>query len=250
MLVLMRFLNRRGHVKEIRSDNGTNFVAADKEIRELITAMKHSKLERELSQRGCNWVFHPPGASHMSGVWERLVRTVKRSLKAILGKSPMNEEVLHTVFTEAEGIANSRPLTLNPSSPDDNDPLTPNHFLNVRPSLNIPPNVIGERDKFSRKRWRQAQLLADHYWKRWMKEYLSTLQERPKCQREQKNLKVGDLVLIADDNVNRNQWPLGRVVNMYPGMDNLVRSSELRAKGITLKQPVTKLCLLEGVNDE
>ena len=83
-----------------------------------------------------------------------------------------------------------------------------------------------------------------------MKEYLPSLQERPKCQREQKNLRVGDLVLIADDNVNRNQWPLGKVVNVFPGVDNLVRSAELRAKGTTLKRPVTKLCLLEGVNDE
>ena len=227
MLVLMRFLNRRGHVKDIRSDNGRNFVGADKEIRELITAMKHSKLERELSQLGCNWIFQPPGASHMSGVWERLVRTVKRSLKAILGNSPMNEEVPHTVFTEAGRIASSRPLTLNPSGPGDNDPSTPSHFLNVRPSLNIPPNVVDERDKFSRKRWRRAQLLANHYWKRWMKEYLPSLQERPKCQREQKNLRVGDLVLIADDNVNRYQWPLARVVNVFPRVDNLVRSAEL-----------------------
>ena len=83
-----------------------------------------------------------------------------------------------------------------------------------------------------------------------MKEYLPSLQERPKRQREQKNLRVGDLVLIADDNVNRNQWSLGRVVNVFPGVDNLVRSAELRAKGINLKRPVTKLCLLEGVNDE
>ena len=123
----------------------------------------------------------------MSGVWERLVRTVKRSLEAILGNSPINKEVLHMVFTEAERIVNYRPLTLNPSGPGDNDPLTPSHFLNVWPSLNIPPNVVDERDKFSQKRWRQAQLLADHYWKRWMKEYLPSLQERPKCKREQKN---------------------------------------------------------------
>ena len=61
----------------------------------------------------------------------------------------MNEEVLHTVFTEAEWIANSRPPKLNPSSPGDNDPLTPSNFLNVQPSLNIPPNVIDEKYKFS-----------------------------------------------------------------------------------------------------
>lgn len=113
MLVLMRFLNRRGHVKEIRSDNGTNFVGADKEIKESLKNVDHSRVERDLMQRGCKWVFHPPGASHMSGVWERLVRTVKRSLKAIVGNNPMNEEVLTTVLTEAERIANSRPLTPN-----------------------------------------------------------------------------------------------------------------------------------------
>ena len=83
-----------------------------------------------------------------------------------------------------------------------------------------------------------------------LKEYLPSLQERPKCKREQKNLRVGDLVLIVDDNVNRNQWPLGRVVNVFPGVDNLVRSTELQAKGTTLKPQLTKLCLLEGVNDE
>ena len=51
-----------------------------------------------------------------------------------------------------------------------------------------------------------------------------------------KKLKVADLVLIADDNVNRNQWPLGRIVNVYPGVDNLVRSAELQAKGTTLRR--------------
>ena len=86
MLVLIRFLNRRGHVKEIRSDNGTTFVGAEREIRESLHRMNYRKLENDLMQRGCKWVFHPPGASHMSGVWERLVRTVRRSLKAILGK--------------------------------------------------------------------------------------------------------------------------------------------------------------------
>ncbi|KAL9978795.1 hypothetical protein ACROYT_G016358 [Oculina patagonica] len=113
-------------------------------------------------------VFHPPGASHMSGVWERLVRSVKRSLKAILGKELINEEVLQTVFTEAERIANSRPLTRNSSSPDDDEPLTPSHFLNIRPTANLPPGMVDDSNKFSRKRWRQAQILANHHWKRWL----------------------------------------------------------------------------------
>ena len=250
ILVLMRFLNRRGQVKELRSDNGTNFVGAEREIRESIEKMDHDKVERELTHRGCKWVFHPPGAAHMSGVWERLVRIVKRSLKAILGNDPMNEEVLNTVFTEAERIANSRPLTRNPSGTDDDEPLTPNHFLNVRPSTNLPPGIVDEKDKFSRKRWRQAQLLANHYWKRWLREYLPSLQVRHKWQQSQRNLQTGAIVLIADDNVPRNQWVLGRVINVFPGADGLVRSVEVRAKGTTFKRPVTKICLLEADNDE
>ena len=81
-------------MKELRSDNGSNFVGADREIKEAIEQIDKEKVERELQRRGCKWVFHPPGASHMSGVWERLVKSVKRSLKAILGKGLINEEVL------------------------------------------------------------------------------------------------------------------------------------------------------------
>ena len=163
ILVLMRFLNRRGHVKELRSDNGTNFVGAEREIRESLQKIDQLKTERKWLERGCRWIFHTPGASHMSGVWERLVRVVKRSLKAILGKEPLNDEVLCTVFTEAERIANSRPLTKNPTNPEDEDPLTPNHFLNLRPSTNLSSVTIDNADKFSRERWRQAQLLSKHY---------------------------------------------------------------------------------------
>ena len=250
ILLLMRFLNRRGHVKELRSDNGTNFVGADREIKEAIERIDTKKVGGELMQRGCKWVFHPPGASHMSGVWERLVKSVKRSLKAILGKDLINEEVLQTVFTEAERIANSRPLTRNSSTPDDDEPLTPGHFLNIRPTANLPPEMVDDSDKFSRKRWRQAQILANHYWKRWLREYIPSLQERQKWHKTHKNLAVGELVLIADDNVPRNQWPIGRVIHVFPGPDGLVRSAEVKAKGSTYKRPITKICLLEGSSSE
>ena len=250
ILVLIRFLNRRGHVKEMRSDNGTNFVGAEHEIQDAIKQMDKMKLNNELSMRGCKWVFHPPGASHMSGVWERLVRTVKRSLKAIVGKDLVNEEVLHTVFTEAERIANSRPLTRNPASQNDEAPLTPNHFLNVRPAMNLPHEIISENDRHSRKKWRQAQLLANHYWKRWLREYLPSLQERGKWNQPQRNLRVNDLVLIADDNVPRNTWPMARVVDVYPGADGLVRTVDVRAKNSVYRRPAAKICLLEAADEE
>ena len=205
ILVLIRFLNRRGHVKEMRSDYGTNFVGAEREIREAIEQMDKKKLTNELSLRGCKWVFHSPVAPHKSGVWERLVRTVKLRLKAIVGKDLVNEEVLRTVFTEAERIENSRPLTRNPLRQNDEEPLTPSHFLNVRPAINLPHGIISESDRYSHKKWRQAQLLANHYWKRWLRKYLPTLQERAKWNQIKKNLRVNDLVLITDDNVQKTR---------------------------------------------
>ena len=99
ILVLMRFLNRRGHVNEPRSDSGSIGLIGN--LKEAIEQIDKEKVGRELQQRGCKWVFHPQGTSHMSGVWERLVKYVKRSLKAILGKDLINEEVLLTVFTKA-----------------------------------------------------------------------------------------------------------------------------------------------------
>ena len=70
----------------------------------------------------------------------------------------INEEVLRTVFTEAEWIANSRPLTRNSSSINDNQPLTPSHILNIHPTVNLPPEMVDDSNKFTQKQWRQAQL--------------------------------------------------------------------------------------------
>ena len=250
IMVLIRFLNRRGHVKEIRSDNGTNFVGADREIKKAVEEINSHKIAGELMERGCKWVFHPPGAPHMSGVWERLVKTVKRSIKAIMGQEPVNEEVLHTVFTEAERISNGRPLTRNPPDPDDDEPLTPSHFLNIRPTTNLPSEMIDESDKYSKKRWRQAQLLANHYWKRWLKEYITSLQERQKWRQPKRNIEIDDLVLVADENATRNRWPLGRVTKVFPGTDGLVRSVEVKTKENTYRRPIHKLCLLEAENED
>ena len=186
-----------------------------------------------------------PSVTHVRSL-ERLVKVVKRSLKAIIGQHLINGEILHTVFTAAERIAHSRPLTRSPLSPNNEDPLTPNHFLNVRPSVNIPTEVYEDSDKYRRKRWRQAQLLANHYWKRWLREYVPLFQVRAKWRQPQRNFQVGDLVIAANDNVARYKWLLARVVEVYSGADGLVRSVYLRCKGSSLKRPVTKICLLEA----
>ena len=178
--VLRRFINQRGPPKYIYSDNGMNFVGAEREIGEAIKGWNQDQIHDELLQRKCQWVFQPPKASHAGGVWERLICSIRTALKAVLGESLVDEEVLMTVFTEVESVLNSRPLCAVSDDPNDYEPITPNYLLLQRPFPTLPPGSFVKEDIYARKKWRQTQILADHFWKRWLKEYIPALQERQK----------------------------------------------------------------------
>ena len=81
------------------------------------------------SNKGINWHWNPPAAPHFGGVFEQMIRSVKRAVNAVLGHADVNDEELQTVFTGVEGLMNSRPLTQLSSDPNDEPVLTPNHFL-------------------------------------------------------------------------------------------------------------------------
>ena len=143
-----------------------------------------------------------------------------------------------------ESIVNNRPITAVSDDAEDFSTLTANHFL-LQKATQLPPGVFVKDDSFSRKRWRKVQFLADHYWKRWIRKYLPTLQKRSKWVKSRRNVQIGDLVLIAEDNVLRNRWPMGRVMEVFCGEDGGVRSVKIKIAGNVFHRPVTKLCLLE-----
>ena len=130
-----RFVCRRGPVREIRSDQGSNFVGARSELQKSLAQMDQTKIKEELLKNSCDWLnfrMNPPHSSHMGGVWERQIRTVRNVLSAILrtNGSQLNDEALLTFMAEAESIINSRPLTTNIiNCPGYYEPLTPNHLL-------------------------------------------------------------------------------------------------------------------------
>ena len=221
------------------SDNGTNFVCPEREIRQC-------QIRDELLQRWCQWVFQPPKASHASGVWERLIRSTRTTLKAMLGESLVEEDVLATVLTEVEATLNSRPLCAVSDDPNDLQPLTPNHLLLQRTVSGLPPGTFVKEDMLLRKKWRQTQILADHFWRRWLKEYVPALQERQKWHRPRRNAQVGDLVLVVDQDLPRGKWHLARIVRVIQGKDGLVRTVEVKTgSSSSLLRPIQKLCLLE-----
>ena len=245
ILCLRRFLNRRGDVLELRCDNGTNFVGGERELRESLEAWNQEQIQKELIQRECKWIFQPPTASSMSGVWERMVRSAKNILKSMIGTYTVCDVVLSTLLTEVERILNSRALTANSEDPNDLDPLTPAHFLLQRKVVSLPPGVFCDADGILRRKWRQAQFLADLFWSRWVKEYLPMLQVRRKWLSVKPNLKPNDLVLLVDNNLPRGRWNLGRIVETYPGSDGLVRTVKVKTKSGEFVRPIQKLCLLE-----
>ena len=180
IMALRRFRGRRGNPRTIRSDNGTNFVGANRELTEALKSLSEERITDELAQEGITWYFNPPSSLHMGGIFESMVKQVKRALKTVINDQVLPEETLRTVLVETEAILNSRPLTSVSDDPDDYEALTPNHFLIGRASPNSPPGHFEEREANSRKRWRMAQALADMVWRRWRKEYLPNLAVRPK----------------------------------------------------------------------
>ena len=243
---LRRFVSLRGFPTTIFSDNGTNFRAGEKELRESLSEWNQTTIYDFLRQKKIIWKFNPPGASHMGGAWERIIRSIRKILKALLGQQLVTDEMLRTLMAEVAGILNSRPLTPVSSDPKDLEPLTPNHLLLLRSNPSLPVGSFGKEDSYSKRRWRQVQYISDIFWKRWLKEYLPALQERAKWMKPRRSLEIGDLVLIADENVHRGKWPLGKVVDVFRGKDGYVRSAKVQTSLTVLTRPVTKSCFLEG----
>ena len=213
---LRRFISLRGSPEIVRSDRGTNFVRGNKELNEAMEEWNQSMIHKFCTQRKIQWTFNPPSASHQGGVWERMIRSVRSVLRSVLGEQIVTDEILLTVMAEVVNILNSRPLTRNSDNPLDDEPLTPNHLLHLRPITALPPGLFNEEDHNIKRSWRQAQYLSNIFWRRWIREYIPTLLKRKKWNMPRKNLKVGDLVLLADENFPRGQWPLGLIIETLP----------------------------------
>ena len=102
---------RRGQPQRIRSDNGSNFVRGEKELREAIQDWNQEKIYEFLLAKNIKWVFNPPAGSHHGGIWERCIRTTRKVMKALLQDQPLDDEGLLTLLCEVESIINGRPLT-------------------------------------------------------------------------------------------------------------------------------------------
>ena len=199
---LRRCIARRGSIRTLWSDNGTNFVGAEKELWKACFE-QNSKVKDFLGSKGADWIVwkkNPPNASHFGGIWERQIRSARAILNDLLNNhaKSLDTESLQNLMVECETIINSRPLTVDTiSNLNSPAPLAPANILTMKSKVILPPTGVFERpDIFSKRRWRRVQHITNEFWARCKKEFFCQLQFRQKWKDKQRNFQVGDVVLL------------------------------------------------------
>ena len=263
---LRRFCSRRGVPNIFLSDNAKQFKQTDNVLTFLF---KQAEVQQFLTKRNIHWRFNLEKSPWQGGFYERMVRTVKRSLRTVLESARVSYEELQTLLTETECTINSLPLTFV-SSEDVEEPLTPSHLICGCRLGNL-PDVNAELDPYEdyvenssaevlSRGMKYMMFLLTHFWKRFTTEYLNELREHHKAnsRTETVEIAVRDVVVVKNENLPRSRWSLGRVTELIKSGDNEIRgaivkvSTHSRGRSSTLKRPIQHLYPVEvsGRNTE
>ncbi|XP_047995968.1 uncharacterized protein LOC125233866 isoform X2 [Leguminivora glycinivorella] len=245
VLALRRFIARRGRPAELFCDNGRNFVAAAKEINDFFKLYK-SDLSEFAAGQGIKFKFAPAYAPNFNGYVEAGIRSAKFHLKRVLGNTHLTFEEIASLFSQVEAILNSRPLCPLSPSPLDFTPLTPGHFLIFRPLTSLPGPPLDDRNPHRLDRYLRLEQLRQHFWKRWSAEYVSLQQQRYKWRERQRDLQLGEVVLIKEEGLPPLLWRMGRVVKLYHGKDGVPRVADINTARGVIKRALNRICPLSS----
>lgn len=228
------FAARRGLPRKFNLDNGKAFKSASKLITDMFNQLE---CKRYLTDVGVEWTFNLEKGPWCGGIFERLVQSVKRSLRKIIGQSKFTYDELYTVLIEVERIINCHSLTYV-SLDDLEEPLTPSHLLVGRRLLNLPSIVEDSDDDFCvadttlQKRTRHPNNTINHFWSCWVEEYLLKLRNAhhyPNTQRQsQPAAWVDDMVVIYDSDLPRGFWKIAQITQLIEGNDGHYRGAILQ----------------------
>lgn len=239
---LRRFVARRGCPSHIFSDNGTNFIGAREEIRELQSLTESGETKKAVikfaSEQSIQWHHIPPRAPHFGGLWEAGVKAMKLLLRKNLKPHALRIDEMYTLLTEIEAILNSRPLA--PLQVDDikeGSYLTAGHFLIGRPLKAAPTPSPTKENLSSLKRWNLVKRLTADLWQQWIGTYLASCAQRAKWHRPGFKLRPGHLVFVKDETLRVREWPIAIVTEVHPGDDGEVRAVHIKCRGQTYLRP-------------
>ena len=253
ILALRRMMGRRGMPKEFFSDQAKTFVRANKELATLHSTIDPTKVDGTCESLKIDWHFNVPFGQHRGGCWERLVRTLKDTLRKCLTNTTVDKTTFETIICEIEAFVNDRPLTVVSGTPTDVIPITPSMLCGARKLRSLPDWARVQRDNVNlpiRTAWKQRLSIKNQCWARFRKDYLfRTLTQVPAWREEKPSLKVGDVVMVSTEASKRANWPLARVTEVEDGRPRrsaTVRTVTLRlASGQVLRRPIQHLVHLE-----
>lgn len=242
-----RFVSRRGLPANLYSDNGSNFIGGSRNFKEthhyLLNQCNNFASQEYQTENNIIWHFIPASAQNFGGLWEAAVKSMKSFLLKYTYNSYLTYDEMYTLLTNIEAILNSRPLCAASEDDSSYEALTPGHFLIGAPIVSLPEKTLNE-EKRCYNRWQQIQIRSQSFWKRFYSEYFNQLQNRNKWIHKKPNLEVNDIVLIKEDNTPSCKWPLGKIVELHPGKDELIRVVAVKTKNSIIKRPVSKIAKL------
>ncbi|XP_065180165.1 uncharacterized protein LOC135810600 [Sycon ciliatum] len=256
LLAFRRFVSLRGCPEEVVSDNAPQFILAKSVLDVAFEEMATSDdVLSYMSRTGVKWHYNPPISPWMGGFYERLVGTVKRSLKKVVGRALLTVSQLTTILMEVSAVVNSRPLVYVDN--DLQEILTPSHFLCLSATTGgVQPTADdGDPDHIEVPTaaqnllsvWKKGQRTLDQFWRVWRDDYLADLRNSHTRKLRQARVTaseqpaVDDVVLIRDD-MPRGSWRLGRIVALHTSKDMEIRSATvITAEKTELKRPLSLL---------
>ena len=222
------FVATHGAPVSIVSDRGTQLVAAGQLLARKQSPEEWSWQDIVSKNSASNWHFVPVGCQHFNGLPESTVKVLKKSLKLALHPGvELNYPELVTLLAKISYTINARPLGLsdvsNSSQQDDIMlPITPNMLLLGRSSDSSPPLDYSPDERFSSRLAYVSEVEKD-WWRRWYVQVLPTLFSYKRWKRKQRNLVVGDIVLLHYPNHFKDDYCLGKISDVHPDEEGDVR---------------------------
>ena len=232
MMGFRRFVSRRGIPSVVKSDNAQTFKCVAKEFNKILS---HPKMEKYIGDHRIKWEFYLERAPWWGGWIERLVGIVKKHLRKVIGKDTLSSDELTTLLYEIEAVVNSRPITFLYDRVEEGEAITPSLLIAGKKLTQLPPlfevRVENKEPQICRGRLKYMEKLKTYFWNRFQKEYLAELTERhalTKVSSDNRQAKVGDVVLLKNEMLPRSYWRLGRIISVKPGSDGIVRSARVK----------------------
>ena len=221
-------------------------------------------MQEHLNGIGVTWQFNVEHVPWWGGVFEWMVRSTKRCLKKLIGRSHNSLDELTMALAEIEAIFNSRSLSYM-TGEDQDEPITPSHLMVGQRTLSLPDHLhytCNPNDEEFKPdanqmsaRVRHLSNLPNHFWRRWRTEYLNCLQAvqshlPKKTQGDRSLITVGDVLVVKEEHLPRGHCKLGVIQQVLTGCDGFTRAAMVKVAASdrqhsTLRRPVQLLYPLE-----